>query len=75
MKEYQTTIRVLNNGTVNPPSLKLVAQTVQPAEEIYKILTPEMQQQVSTGGIAIGTIVSLTLLIRQIRLLVEACKS
>lgn len=48
--------------------------TEQPAESTYPILSPGVQQQLSMGGIAIGTIVCLTLLLREIRLLVQACK-
>jgi hypothetical protein len=34
----------------------------------------ELNQQIQYGGIAIGTIVSITLLIRSITSLVKACK-
>ncbi len=49
--------------------------TGQPASYPYPIITPEAQQQLVLGSVAIGTMVCLTVLIREIRLLVEVCKS
>lgn len=49
--------------------------TEQPVNYPYPIITPEAQQQLALGSVAIGTMVCLTVLIREIRLLVEACKS
>ena len=71
MDESQTT-RILNSEN---PVAQHTVHTEQPAEFPHPILSPGVQQQLSMGGIAIGTIVCLTLLLREIRLLVEACKS
>ncbi|MBD1903870.1 hypothetical protein NDI44_27180 [Trichocoleus sp. DQ-A3] len=38
-------------------------------------LSPDMQQQLVMGSVALGTMFCLTVLIREIRLLVQACKS
>jgi hypothetical protein len=52
--------------------------------EIYKVYTEQpvvshqvsspVQEQFAYGSIAIGTIISMTVLIREIRLLLEICK-
>ncbi len=49
--------------------------TEQPVDLSYPVLTTDVQQQMTMGSIALGTMVCLTVLIREIRLLVEACKS
>jgi hypothetical protein len=49
--------------------------TDQPVDLSYPVLTTDVQQQMAMGSIALGTMVCLTVLIREIRLLVEACKS
>lgn len=47
----------------------------QPVEIPRPDQLPDLQQQLSIGGIAMGTIVCITLLLREIRRLVTACKS
>lgn len=49
--------------------------TEQPVETSSLILSPAVQEQLAFGSIAIGTLVCTTVLIREIRLLVQACKS
>lgn len=51
------------------------AHTEQPVESPYPLIVPEVQQQLAMGSIALSTLVCLTVLIREIRLLVKACKS
>jgi hypothetical protein len=49
------------------------AHIEQSVESPYPIV-PEVQQQLAMGSIAIGTMACMTVLIREIRLLVQACK-
>lgn len=49
--------------------------TEQPVELSRPLQTTDVQQQLTMGSIALGTMVCLTVLIREIRLLIEACKS
>ncbi|MBN3961762.1 hypothetical protein [Nostoc sp. NMS8] len=70
MNKTQTTQIDLENSVS-----KNTTYTEQSAESTNSILYPGIQQQLSMGGIAIGTMVCLALLLREIRLLVEACKS
>jgi hypothetical protein len=47
--------------------------TEQPVDSSHLALSPAVQEQLGLGGIALGTMVCMTILIREIRLLVQAC--
>jgi hypothetical protein len=49
-------------------------QSETPTEIHHPLISTEVQQQLSLGGIAIATMFCLVLLLREIRRLVEACK-
>jgi hypothetical protein len=49
--------------------------TEQPGETSSLILSPAVQEQLAFGSVALGTVVCMTVLIREIRLLVLACKA
>jgi hypothetical protein len=48
--------------------------TGQPVDSGYQVLSPAAQEQLAYGSIAIGTILCMSVLLREVRLLVQACK-
>ncbi|MFB2921600.1 hypothetical protein [Aerosakkonema funiforme] len=50
-----------------------ITQVVEHSSNSH-FITPEMQHQIYTGCIALAVIAGMTMLLREVRLLVEACK-
>jgi hypothetical protein len=54
---------------------KILASTPSHYQEVpSQSIDLLMQQSLSTGGVAVGTIIAMSLLLREIRLLIQACK-
>jgi hypothetical protein len=56
------------------PTVANDTHTEQPVGSPFLVIAPEVEQQLVMGSIALGTMVCLIVLLREIRLLVEACK-
>jgi hypothetical protein len=60
----------LDGAKVFPKTLASAPTREVPSQSIDLL----MQQSLSTGSVAIGTIIAMSLLLREIRLLIQACK-
>jgi len=57
------------------PIQTYMSHTEEPVSFPSVSLSPALQTHLTLGGVALATVFSMTLLLREIRLLVEACKS
>ena len=62
----------LDGAKVFPKTLAITPTHYQ--EVPFQSIDLPMQQTLSTSGIALGTIIAMSLILREIRLLIQACK-